>query len=143
MTMRLSISSLAGMARTLVAVGTSSDADMFFTTAAAAPRSTCASSPSAAGVAGFASAALGLAGVTSVLAAGGCVVAGGASFLAGSAFTGAASAFAGACSALAGTPLPAVALGAGAGPGSRGAVGADDVRPSPVSLDVPEVDSGE
>ena len=30
------------MARTLVAVGTSSDADMFFTTAAAAPRSTCA-----------------------------------------------------------------------------------------------------
>ncbi len=46
MTIRLSIISLAGMARTLVAVGTSSDADMFFTTAAAAPRSTCTSSPS-------------------------------------------------------------------------------------------------
>ena len=54
MTIRLSISSLAGMARTLVAVGTSSDADMFLTTAAAAPRSTCTSSPSAGGgVAGF------------------------------------------------------------------------------------------
>src|SRR5258705_7497355 len=49
MTIRLSIISLAGMARTLVAVGTSSDADMFFTTAAAAPRSTCTSSPSAGG----------------------------------------------------------------------------------------------
>ena len=52
MTIRLSIISLAGMARTLVAVGTSSDADMFFTTAAAAPRSTCVSSPSAGGPAG-------------------------------------------------------------------------------------------
>src|ERR1700739_2263521 len=49
MTIRLSIISLAGMARTLVAVGTSSDADMFLTTAAAAPRSTCNSSPSAGG----------------------------------------------------------------------------------------------
>src|ERR1700747_3525596 len=46
-TVRLSIMSLAGMARTLVAVGTSSDADMFLTTAAAAPRSTCNSSPPA------------------------------------------------------------------------------------------------
>ena len=49
MTIRLSIISLAGMARTLVAVGTSNDADMFFTTAAAAPRSTRVSSPSADG----------------------------------------------------------------------------------------------
>src|SRR5579875_2787422 len=57
MTMRLSINSLAGIARTLVAVGTSSDADMFLTTAAAAPRSTCTWSPSAgATVAGFAGA---------------------------------------------------------------------------------------
>src|SRR6185437_8111905 len=47
MTIRLSIISLAGMARTLVAVGTSSEADMFLTTAAAAPRSTCTASPSA------------------------------------------------------------------------------------------------
>ena len=59
MTIRLSISSLAGMARTLVAVGTSSDADMFLTTAAAAPRSTCTSSPSAGGgVAGLAGGAV-------------------------------------------------------------------------------------
>lgn len=49
MTIRLSISSLAGTARTLVAVGTSNDADMFLTTAAAAPRSTATSSPSAGG----------------------------------------------------------------------------------------------
>src|SRR3954447_21763948 len=39
MTMRLSASSLAGTARTLVAVGTVSEAFMFFTTLAAAPRS--------------------------------------------------------------------------------------------------------
>src|SRR3954453_7394106 len=39
MTTRLSASSLAGTARTLVAVGTVSDAFMFFTTLAAAPRS--------------------------------------------------------------------------------------------------------
>src|ERR1700757_2450102 len=58
MTIRLSIISLAGTARTLVAVGTSSDADMFLTTAAAAPRSTCSSSPSA----GATAAAFGAAG---------------------------------------------------------------------------------
>ena len=139
MTMRLSIISLAGMARTLVAVGTSSDADMFFTTAAAAPRRTWASSPSAEGVAfaaGFASAALGLAGATSVLAAGGWVSAGGASLLAGSASAGADS-----VSTVA-APLPPAGLAAGAGPGSRGAVGADGC-PSPALLDVPAVGSGE
>src|SRR3954449_13582969 len=38
-TMRLSTRSLAGTARTLVAVGTVSEAFMFLTTAAAAPRS--------------------------------------------------------------------------------------------------------
>src|SRR4051794_38476978 len=38
MTMRLSASSLAGTARTLVAVGTVSETFMFLTTAAAAPR---------------------------------------------------------------------------------------------------------
>src|ERR1700758_4663146 len=58
MTIRLSIISLAGMARTLVAVGTSRDADMFLTPAAAAPRSTCNSSPSA----GATAAAFGAAG---------------------------------------------------------------------------------
>src|SRR2546423_4047785 len=68
MTIRLSIINLAGMARTLVAVGTSSDDDMFFTTAAAAPRSTWFSSPSAGasagafGLAGAGSGAFGLAG---------------------------------------------------------------------------------
>src|SRR6188472_2735809 len=108
MTMRLSIISLAGMARTLVAVGTSSDADMFFTTAAAAPRNTCASSPPPVGAedaADFDSAAVGLAGATSVFAAGGSVLAGGASFLGE-----AASALVGACSVVAGAPLPAEAL---------------------------------
>src|SRR5689334_13792119 len=150
MTMRLSIISLAGIARTLVAVGTSNDADMFFTTAAAAPRNTCASSPSAGGFCAAGCAGFALAGATSTLAAGGCVVAGGASF-----FAGAVSAFAGA--GLAGSlsfagapaPLPAAAgFGAGAGPGSRGAVGAEaDCRLSPSSRGVaevdPEVDSGE
>src|SRR2546423_11743060 len=68
MTIRLSIINLAGIARTLVAVGTSSDDDMFFTTAAAAPRNTWFSSPwagasaGAFGLAGAGSAALGLAG---------------------------------------------------------------------------------
>src|SRR3954447_14560881 len=62
MTIRLSMSSLAGTARTLVAVGTSSDADMFLTTAAAAPRSTCSSSPSAVGTVAAAALAAGAAG---------------------------------------------------------------------------------
>src|ERR1700761_8547257 len=48
-TTRLSIISLAGIARTLVAVGSSRDIDMFFTTAAAAPRNTWTSSPSPGG----------------------------------------------------------------------------------------------
>src|ERR1700752_2136312 len=48
-TTRLSIISLAGIARTLVAVGSSSDIDMFFTTAAAPPRNTWTSSPSPGG----------------------------------------------------------------------------------------------
>ena len=93
MTIRLSIISLAGMARTLVAVGTSSDADMFFTTAAAAPRSTCTCSPSAGG---GAAGAFGLAG----------------------AGAGSGSGF-----GLAATPLAAPAFGSGAGRGSGGAAG--------------------
>jgi hypothetical protein len=47
-TIRLSISSLAGTARTLVAVGTVSDAFMFFTTADAAPRRVVSALPPAA-----------------------------------------------------------------------------------------------
>src|SRR5215213_7845469 len=56
MTMRLSASSLAGTARTLVAVGTVSETFMFLTTAAAAPRSAdCL--PAATGVAALAAGA--------------------------------------------------------------------------------------
>jgi hypothetical protein len=62
MTIRLSIINFAGIARTLVAVGTSSDADMFLTTAAAAPRSTRTSSPSARGSAAAGFFAAGLSG---------------------------------------------------------------------------------
>src|SRR6476619_2176680 len=79
MTVRLSIINLAGMARTLVAVGTSSEAFMFLTTAAAAPRSTATSSPSpGGGPAG----ALGLAG-SAFAAAGSAVAAGSALAAAG------------------------------------------------------------
>ncbi len=46
-TVRLSMSSLAGMARTLVAVGTASEASMLVTTRAAGPRSTWVSTSSA------------------------------------------------------------------------------------------------
>src|SRR3954447_14280605 len=46
-TMRLSASSLAGTARTLVAVGTVSEAFMFLTTLAAAPRSGTCLAPAA------------------------------------------------------------------------------------------------
>ena len=54
MTMRLSKSSFTGTARTDVAVGTSSEAFMFFATAADGPRSVTYSGPSAAAVAGAA-----------------------------------------------------------------------------------------
>src|SRR3954451_21108990 len=57
--MRLSASSLAGTARTLVAVGTVSETFMFLTTAAAAPRSGDWE-PAAIGVAGFAAGAAAL-----------------------------------------------------------------------------------
>src|SRR4051794_12005214 len=68
MTTRLSASSLAGTARTLVAVGTVSEAFMFFTTLAAAPRSGVRLGPSPSAATGFAAGfAAGLAG-----AAGAC-----------------------------------------------------------------------
>src|ERR1700710_560073 len=56
-TMRLSASSLAGPARPLVAVGTVSEAFMFLTTAAAAPRSGVCFGPSDGVAAGFVGAA--------------------------------------------------------------------------------------
>ncbi len=55
MTIRLSNISFAGMARTLVAVGMASEADMFLATAAAAPRRTFDSSTAGAGADAFAS----------------------------------------------------------------------------------------
>src|SRR6478736_4719153 len=106
MTIRLSIISFAGIARTLVAVGTSSDEDMFFTTAAAAPRSTCTSSPCAgAGPAG----AFGLAAGFS----GSGALAGAATTLAAAAFgagAGAGSGGAVGAGACAGCPLPVVVV---------------------------------
>ena len=128
MTIRLSIINLAGIARTLVAVGTSSDEDMFFTTAAAAPRSTWVSSPSAAVGAG----AEGLATAFS-----GCGVFAGSGALAGSG-----------ASAGAATPLPAAGFGAGAGAASGGAVGAEGAGawagcPLPVVVCASVVGSGE
>lgn len=54
MTMRLSNSSFTGTARTEVAVGTSREAFMFLTTAAAGPRSVTSAGPAGASVAGAA-----------------------------------------------------------------------------------------
>src|SRR4051812_37101515 len=90
MTIRLSASSLAGTARTLVAVGTVSETFMFLTTAAAAPRSgDC--SPAATGAAGVLAA--GAAGLLSagLLSAGFCGAGAGVGFAAGA--CGAASCF--------------------------------------------------
>src|SRR5687767_1221159 len=102
MTMRLSASSLAGTARTLVAVGTVSETFMFLTTLAAAPRSgDCL--PAATGVAAGAFAA----GLSAVLGAG---AGAGSAFSAGAlaaGFGAAAGAGAGVCAGTAG----AAALG--------------------------------
>src|SRR5689334_20836564 len=67
--MRLSASSLAGTARTLVAVGTVSETFMFLTTAAAAPRSGDWE-PAAIGVAGLAAGAAVLAASAGLVSAG-------------------------------------------------------------------------
>src|SRR6478736_8943470 len=107
MTTRLSIINLAGMARTLVAVGTSNDAFMFLTTAADAPRSTWFSSSGASAdeeAAGLAGAAA-LAGAGSAAAGAGAGVAG---FGAGTLGAGAGAAGAGAAAcAASGWPLAA------------------------------------
>src|SRR5437868_3758376 len=70
MTMRLSIISFAGIARTLVAVGMVSEADMFRATAAAAPRRTFDSGPAAGAAAGFAAGAGAAAGFAAAAGAG-------------------------------------------------------------------------
>src|SRR6185369_4282080 len=67
-TMRLSASSLAGTARTLVAVGTARDASMFWTIFAATPRIGAVEPLAGAGVAGVAGAVA--AGAAAALAAG-------------------------------------------------------------------------
>lgn len=94
MTMRLSKSSFTGTARTDVAVGSSSEAFMFFATAADGPRSVTYSGPAGASVAGVAAA----------------FAAGAGAAFAGAAFTGAAGA--------------AGADATGAGAGAAGAAGA-------------------
>ena len=104
MTMRLSASSFAGTARTLVAVGTVSDAFMFLTTADAAPRSGVDSPPLPAG-AGFAAREV-------VPAAG---LAGGADGAADRAGAGVAAVF---------SPFLLAAEGAGAAATAAGAAGA-------------------
>src|SRR5262245_51876877 len=95
-TMRLSASSFAGTARTLVAVGTVSDWFMLATMRAATPRSGTVFAPVGTGVAAFAA-------VLPSVAAGGA----GALVGAGDGFAGAA----------AGTPLPDVAVAADGGAG--------------------------
>src|SRR4051812_26621999 len=103
-TMRLSASSLAGTARTLVAVGTVSDTFMFLTTLAAAPRSglclpaaTGGAATLAAGFSAGFSATFGASGFGAGVAAG---AGAGAAALGSAGFGAAVSA--------AGAPLPAV-----------------------------------
>src|SRR4051812_18673266 len=109
MTMRLSASSLAGTARTLVAVGTVSETFMFLTTAAAAPRSGDWE-PAAIGVAGFGAGAAALlsAGLVSAgLVSAGLLSAGFAAGVgAGAAAFGAGAACWGAACWVAGAALP-------------------------------------
>src|SRR5690349_2303983 len=111
-TIRLSIINFAGMARTLVAVGTSSDAFIFFTTAAAAPRSTWLSPPSTATGTGTAFAGW-------AAGAGAGAAAAGAAGVAGAGVAGAAgaagAAAAGGAAAVAGCPLAAEVSVAGSG----------------------------
>src|ERR1700735_4389538 len=110
MTMRLSASSLAGIARTLVAVGTARLADMLATVRAAAPRRrTC--SPAGAGAGAGAWGAWGASGVSR--GAAGAAGVGGAAGAGGAAW-GAAPL----------DPAGGLAAGAGGAAGARGAGGA-------------------
>src|SRR5882757_5977536 len=113
MTMRLSNSSFTGIARTEVAVGSSSEACMFFATAAAGPRSGTYSVPFAAGAAPFEAAlpagAVAFAGEAAGLA--GAVAGAGADAWAAGAGWAAAGAGAGAAGAA--DAVEAAGLGAG------------------------------
>ena len=76
MTMRLSISSLAATARTLVAVGTPRLVSMFCAVRAAAPRSRVTSAPAGGGgAAGLGAGAAGLAGAAGAAGATGTLAA--------------------------------------------------------------------
>src|SRR6478672_6249389 len=115
MTTRLSMSSLAGTARTLVAVGTARLLSMLVTTRAAGPRSGTVSSSlvgpvgltagASRGVGFAASAALGSAGASAGAAGAGAALAG-----AGAAGTAAGAGVAGAAVAVATEPLPPACL---------------------------------
>src|SRR4051794_40622343 len=103
MTMRLSASSLAGTARTLVAVGTVSERFMFLTTAAAAPRSgDC--SPAATGAAGVLAAGAAALLSAGLLSAG--FAAGGAAVVLSACFVGAGDGVPGGFGAAAGAAEP-------------------------------------
>src|SRR5215218_3552903 len=108
MTMRLSASSFAGTARTLVAVGTVSETFMFLTTAADAPRSgDC--EPAATGGAGALAAGAGAFSAAGALGAAAGLGAGAAGFGAAGCCWGAA------CLAGAGAAVADAGFGAGAG----------------------------
>src|ERR1700730_13030331 len=89
-TTRLSIISLAGIARTLFAVGSSGVIDLFFTTASAAPRNTWTSSPSPGGGPAGLAASAGAVGAPLPDADGAAAGAGGAGVWGGAAGAGAA-----------------------------------------------------
>src|SRR5579859_6666121 len=112
MTIRLSISSLAGTSRTLVAVGTPRLAVMLMTVRAAAPRSLLTSVPSGSGGV----VAAGTAGAEAAGAAGGGAAGAGGACGAGAAWSaGAAGAAAGEEDGAAGAATGAEEAGAGAG----------------------------
>src|SRR3954453_20413316 len=92
-TVRLSISSLAGTARTLVAVGTANDASMLVTTRAAGPRRTVVSTsfPTVVGAVGAGGGAAWGAAAWGAAALGAAAL-GGVSGVNGTAFAGAAAA---------------------------------------------------
>src|ERR1700729_2287480 len=88
MTIRLSISSFAGTARTLVAVGTVRLAAMFWAGRAAAPRSLLSSASLGGGAAGEACAGAAAAGLAPAAVVSGAAVVGGAAVHSGAAGAG-------------------------------------------------------
>ena len=127
-TVRLSMSTLAGMARTLVATGMDSEEFMFATTRAAAPRSgvTC----SAAGSTASSSAGAGAAGASGAAAGGGAAGVGGCSSVGlGAVLVG------GGGPGMRGSPTSVPVSSTAGGPGSTAGAGGA-VRTSPVVVSV-------